>query len=154
MIGDLWVFAFGRNRTPSLPPAIAIVSRLRSKASRSMISAGVSISESGAPIWVGGRDIENQPIVFGLAPRICWQPFYGNNGRRTSAGGFDARLQRSTSNVRGVVAPRLRSLICSRQTQDSCGEQPLCCKYDFWNIGILSLFCPTGQRVRQAPCVR
>jgi hypothetical protein len=36
-----------------------------------MISAGVSISESGAPIWVGGRDIENQLIVFGLAPRIC-----------------------------------------------------------------------------------
>jgi hypothetical protein len=59
-----------------------------------MISAGVSISESGAPIWVGGRDIENQLIVFGLAPRMCGGHCYGNSGRRTSAGGFDAQQAR------------------------------------------------------------
>jgi len=48
------------------------------------------------------------------------QPFYGNNGRRTSAGGFDARLQRSTSNARRARA-RTRRWSAPGQTQDSCG---------------------------------
>src|SRR5262245_8406779 len=54
MTGDLCVLACARSRTPARPTKSAIRLRLRSKASRSIRSAGVSISASGAPILAGG----------------------------------------------------------------------------------------------------
>lgn len=48
-IGDLCVFACGRITSPVFFPNAAIRSRLRSSASRSMTSAGVSTCSSGVP---------------------------------------------------------------------------------------------------------
>ena len=53
-IGDLCVLACGRRRTPALRTKFAMRSRLRSKASRSMRSAGVSTWASGMPAVAGG----------------------------------------------------------------------------------------------------
>src|ERR1700742_2074162 len=71
MTDDLCVLACGRRRTPSRFTSAAIFSRLRASASRSTIRAGVSISDTGAPISAGGRvgilatDCLQAPSFFG-----------------------------------------------------------------------------------------
>jgi hypothetical protein len=57
MVELLCVLACGRSRTPAFPVASAMRRRLRSKASRSITKAGVSISANGIPGWAGGRAI-------------------------------------------------------------------------------------------------
>src|SRR4051794_30458141 len=66
MAGDLCVLACGRTRTPVVRENSAIFAMLRSSASRSTISAGVSISGMEAPISAGGG--------FMSARRQLWKP--------------------------------------------------------------------------------
>src|SRR5450755_3195179 len=55
MSGHLWLLACGRRRTPRPSTAAAIAATLRSSASISTISAGVSTSSSRSPIRAGNR---------------------------------------------------------------------------------------------------
>src|SRR5262249_28306910 len=57
---DLWVLAWGRTRTPAARANSAIFAILRSSASRSIISAGVSTSATGTPISAGGGVLRSQ----------------------------------------------------------------------------------------------
>src|SRR5262249_62121670 len=62
--GDLSVLAWRRTRTPEARANSAIFAMLRSKASRSISSAGVSTSATGAPIPAGGGFIRLR-VCFG-----------------------------------------------------------------------------------------
>ena len=76
----LWVLACGRSRTPAAEVPCAIVSRLRSKASRSTSNAGVSTSASRMPISAGGGFIAHVPQLLALGtpgPR-----FRGSSGTK------------------------------------------------------------------------
>src|SRR2546429_9703987 len=68
MAVDLWVLAWGRTRTPEALANSAIFAMLRSRASRSMISAGVSTSATGTPISAGGGFI--------CLRNVLWTPPY------------------------------------------------------------------------------
>src|SRR6516162_6227848 len=63
---DLWVLACGRTRTPAVRANSAIFAMLRSKALRSISSAGVSTSATGAPISAGGGFIRLRGVLWSL----------------------------------------------------------------------------------------
>src|SRR5262249_5433300 len=61
---DLWVLAWGRTRTAAARANSAIFAMLRSSASRSIISAGVSTSATGTPISAGGGFIRLRSVLW------------------------------------------------------------------------------------------
>src|SRR6266446_5259804 len=79
MTGHLWVLACGRSRTSAPCTRSARRRKLRSKASRSTIRAGVSTSSRLMPISAGGR------VVIGVS----------SQGRNAGGSDYGARLART-----------------------------------------------------------
>src|SRR5262249_23570228 len=90
---------------PAARPNAAIFAMLRSKASSSMSSAGVSTSATGTPISAGGGFIRLRSVLWTLPYAMAdWLVFGGGATRRHSPAQPEPRL---CSGIAAAIAPAL-----------------------------------------------